>query len=67
MLLQYIPTEDQDANILTKALTKRKFEYHRGMIKVSDNLFLIERECKFNNKMHHILVWDSRSHMSEEF
>ena len=22
---------------------------------------------KFNKKMHHILVWDSRSHMSEEF
>ena len=28
MLLQYIPTEDQDANILMKALTRRKFEYH---------------------------------------
>ena len=25
MLLQYIPTEDQDANILTKVLTRRKF------------------------------------------
>eukprot|EP00253_Pinus_taeda_P020111 PITA_20111 len=28
MLLSYIPTEDQDANILTKTLTRRKFEYH---------------------------------------
>eukprot|EP00253_Pinus_taeda_P007124 PITA_07124 len=28
MLLSYIPTEDQDADILTKALTRRKFEYH---------------------------------------
>jgi len=28
MLLSYIPMEDQDADILTKALTKRKFEYH---------------------------------------
>ena len=26
--------EDQDADILTKALTRRKFEYHRGRIGV---------------------------------
>ena len=34
MLLSYIPTEDQDADILTKALTRSKFEYHRGRIGV---------------------------------
>ena len=45
MLLQYIPTEDQDADILTKALTKSKFEYHRGKIGVKDNPYLAEREC----------------------
>ena len=45
MLLQYIPTEDQDADIMTKALAKRKFEYHRGRIEVKDNPFLVEREC----------------------
>ena len=45
MLLQYIPTEDQDADILTKALTKSKFEYHRGRIGVKDNPYLVEREC----------------------
>ena len=45
MLLQYIPTEDQDADILTKALTRRKFEYHRGRIWVKDNPYLFEREC----------------------
>eukprot|EP00253_Pinus_taeda_P026099 PITA_26099 len=45
MLLSYIPTEDQDADILTKALTKSKFEYHRGRIGVADNPYLIEREC----------------------
>jgi hypothetical protein len=45
MLLQYIPTEDQDADILTKALTRRKFEYHRDRIGVKDNPFLVEREC----------------------
>ena len=45
MLLSYIPTEDQDANILTKALTRSKFEYHRGKIGVVDNPYLVEREC----------------------
>eukprot|EP00253_Pinus_taeda_P029612 PITA_29612 len=45
MLLSYIPTEDQDADILTKALTRRKFEYHRGRIGVADNPYLVEREC----------------------
>ena len=45
MLLQYIPTEDQDVDILTKALTRRKFEYRRGKIGVKDNPYLVEREC----------------------
>ena len=45
MLLQYIPTEDQDADILTKALTKSKLEYHRGRIGVKGNPYLVEREC----------------------
>ena len=45
MLLSYIPTEDQDANILMKALTRSKFEYHRGRIGVADNPYLVDREC----------------------
>ena len=45
MLIQYIPTEDQDVEILTKALTRRKFEYHRDRIWVTDNPYLFEREC----------------------
>ena len=45
MLLQYIPTEDQDVDILTKAPTRRKFKYHRGKIEVAYNPFLVEREC----------------------
>eukprot|EP00253_Pinus_taeda_P030962 PITA_30962 len=45
MLLSYIPSEDQDADILTKALTRRKFEYHRDKIRVADNPYLFEREC----------------------
>ena len=45
MLLQYIPMEDQDADILMKALTRRKFEYHRGRIGVAYNPYLVESEC----------------------
>jgi hypothetical protein len=45
ILLQYIPMNDQDADILTKVLTGRKFEYHRDKIRVKDNPFLVEREC----------------------
>jgi len=45
MLLSYIPTEDHDVDILTKALTRSKFEYHRGRIGVADNPYLVEREC----------------------
>eukprot|EP00253_Pinus_taeda_P019921 PITA_19921 len=45
MLLSYIPTEDQNADILMKVLTRRKFEYHRGRIGVADNPYLVERKC----------------------
>ena len=45
MSLEYIPMEEQDANILMKALARRKFEFHRGRIGVADNPFLVEREC----------------------
>ena len=45
MLLSYIPTEDQDADILMKTLTRSKFEYHKNRIGVTDNPYLVEREC----------------------
>ena len=45
MLVSYIPTKDQDVDILTKALTRRKFEYHMGRIGVADNPYLVEMEC----------------------
>ena len=45
MLLLYVSTEEQDADILTKALSKCKFEFHRDRIGVTDNPFLVEREC----------------------
>jgi len=45
MLLQFILTEEQDADILTKELSKCKFEFQRDMIGVADNPFLFDREC----------------------
>eukprot|EP00253_Pinus_taeda_P022814 PITA_22814 len=45
MLLEYIPTEEKDVDILTKALSRCTFEFHRDRIGVADNPFLIEREC----------------------
>eukprot|EP00253_Pinus_taeda_P005583 PITA_05583 len=45
MLLEYIPTKEKDAKILTKALSRCKFEIHRDRIGVADNPFLVEREC----------------------
>ena len=45
MFLQYISTEGQDSDILTKASSKCKFEFHRDRIEVVDNPFLLEREC----------------------
>ena len=45
MLLDYIPTKEQDANILTKTCSRCNFEFHRDGIGVVDNPFLAEREC----------------------
>ena len=45
MLLGYIPMEEQDADILTKALSRCKFKFHRDRIEVVDNPFLVDREC----------------------
>eukprot|EP00253_Pinus_taeda_P014468 PITA_14468 len=45
MMLLYISTKEQGVDILTKALSKGKFEFHRDRIEVADNPFLVEREC----------------------
>ena len=45
MLLLYVSTEEQDADILTKALSKCKVKFHRDRIGVIDNPFLFESEC----------------------
>jgi len=43
--LQYISTNEQVADILTKALPKGKFEYFIGKLGVLENPFLTKREC----------------------
>ena len=45
MLLDYILTEKQDVDILTKELSRCKFKFHKDRIGVADNPFLVEREC----------------------
>ena len=44
MLLDYIPMEEQDVDILIKAFSRCKFEFHRDRIGVVDNPFLLERD-----------------------
>jgi hypothetical protein len=41
--LQYVPTDEHVADILTKALMKGKFVYFRD--KMEENTFLVKREC----------------------
>ena len=45
ILLLYVLTEVQDADNLTKALSRCKFEFHRDRIGVTNNPFLVERQC----------------------
>jgi hypothetical protein len=45
MELQYISTEEQDVDILTKALGKGKFVFFRDKLGVVSNTFLGKREC----------------------
>jgi hypothetical protein len=43
--LQYVPTGEQIADILTKPLVKGKFVYFRDKLGVVQNTFLAKREC----------------------
>ena len=43
--LQYIPTDEQTANVLTKPLSKMKFKYFLDKLGLVENAPLTEREC----------------------
>ena len=43
--LRYIPTDEQTADVLTKPLSKTKFEYFRDKLGLVENASLAEREC----------------------
>ena len=43
--LQYVPTGEQVADILTKILMKDKFVFFRDKLGVVQNTFLAKREC----------------------
>jgi hypothetical protein len=43
--LQYISTDEQVADILTKPLEKRKFVFFRDRLGVVQNTLLGKREC----------------------
>ena len=42
--LRYILTDDQTADVLTKTLSRVKFDYFRGRLGVEENASLLERE-----------------------
>jgi hypothetical protein len=45
VLMQYLPTDEQIADVLTKPLAKSKFEYFRDKLGVVENTPLVKREC----------------------
>ena len=42
--LQYIPTDEHVANVLTKFLPNKKFEYFISMLILVDITYLVDRE-----------------------
>ena len=42
--LQYVPTDDQTTDVLTKPLLRTKFEHFRRRLGVEENASLAERE-----------------------
>jgi hypothetical protein len=43
--VQYLSTHEEFADVFTKPLAKKKFEYFRERLGVAENAFLAEREC----------------------
>ena len=44
IMVKYLPTNEQVVDVLTKPLTKMKFEYFRDRLGVAENVSLAERE-----------------------
>ena len=45
MELQFVPTDEQVADVLTKPLVRGKFKGLRKMLGIVDNVSLAERQC----------------------
>jgi hypothetical protein len=45
VLMQYLPTDEQIADVLTKPLAKSKFKYFRDKLGMVENAPLVKREC----------------------
>jgi len=43
--IQYVPTTEQTADILTKPLLLTRFSYFQDKLGVVENASLVEREC----------------------
>ena len=45
MELQFVPTDEQVVDVLTKPLVRGKYEGFRKMLGIVDDVSLAEREC----------------------
>ena len=45
MELHFVPMDEQVADVLTKALVRGKFEGFQKMLRIVDDVSLVEREC----------------------
>jgi hypothetical protein len=45
VLVQYLPTNEKVVDVLTKSLTRMKFEYFHDRPGMAENASLTEREC----------------------
>ena len=45
MELQFFPTNEQVADVLTKLMVRGKFEVFREMLGIVDDVSLVERQC----------------------
>ena len=43
--LQFVPTDEQVADVFTKSLVRGKFEVFREMLEIVDDVSLTEKKC----------------------